>query len=122
MKRDMDLIRDILLKIEEEYVSTDLCNIEIPNKSKEEVAYHCSLCNEAGLVSDYEVQYGDGEILFFSVGGLTWDGFDYLEEIRNNSNWAKIKDLIKVKGLPVTIDVIKEIANKLIKAAIASLF
>ena len=49
----MDLVRLILLKIEEEYVSTALYNIEIDGYDKETIAYHCKILHEAGFVSDY---------------------------------------------------------------------
>lgn len=91
MKRDMDLIRLILLKIEAEYQSTGLCNLQIEGYEPEVVAFHCKILNERGLISSYKARYADDKIYFFSVGGLTWDGCDYLERIRDNSQWTKIK-------------------------------
>lgn len=41
MKRDMELVRLILLKIEEEYSSTAISNLNISGYDMETVAYHC---------------------------------------------------------------------------------
>lgn len=117
MKRDMDLVRKILLKIEEEYVSTPIYNLTIEGYDMETVAYHCEILHEAGLVSDYEAQYGDDEIVIFGVGGLTWEGCDYLDKVRDDSIWQKTKSAIKEKSLPLIFDTIKTISSAFITAA-----
>ena len=118
MKREMDLIRLILLEIEEKYRSTTLFNISVDGYDKETVAYHCKILFDAGLISDYKPIYGGDELYAFSVSSLTWDGNDYLEKIRDNSQWKKVKDIITSKGLPVIIDTVKAVANALIVASV----
>ena len=116
MKRDMDLVRSILLEIEKQYQSTAIHNLTIEGCDMAKIAYHCKILHEAGLVSDYNAQYDDDDIDFFTVGPLTWDGNDYLDKIRDNSIWKKTKDVIRKKGLPLVIDTIKTIANAFIVA------
>lgn len=91
MKRDFDLIRTILLAIEEQHDGTAIYGFSIPDHALSEVGYHCMLLYEHGFISDYKSQYGDNQILSVVVGGLTWEGCDYLEKVRDNSRWAKIK-------------------------------
>jgi len=117
MKRDMDLVRLILLEIEDKYRSTAIFNLAIDGYDTETVAYHCKILNDADLISDYKAQYADNEIYFFVVGSLTWDGNDFLEKIRDNSQWKKVKDTINQKGLPLVIETIKSVANAFIAAA-----
>ena len=117
MKRDMDLIRLSLLKIEEEYSSTAIYDLQIDGYDMETIAYHCKLLKEAGFISDYAAEYGDGEICSFGVGSLTWEGHEYLEKIRDNSTWKKVKDTISQKGLPLAIETIKTVSTALITAA-----
>ncbi|MGB6404684.1 MAG: DUF2513 domain-containing protein, partial [Candidatus Sulfotelmatobacter sp.] len=51
MKRDMDLLRALLLKIEELPPAGDFTgNIEIEGHTPEEVAYHAQLAQDAGLI------------------------------------------------------------------------
>ena len=117
MKRDMDLVRLILMEIEEKYRSTAIYNLTIDGYDTDTVAYHRKILDEAGLISDYKAKYADNEIYVFGVGPLTWDGNDFLEKIRDDSRWKKVKDTISQKGLPLIIDTIKSIANAIISAA-----
>ena len=118
MKRDMDLVRLILLEIEDKYRSTAIYDLAIDGYDTEMVAYHCKILYEAGLISDYKAQYADNEIYVFGVGSLTWDGNDFLEKIRDDSQWKKVKETIAKKGLPLVVDTIKSVANALISATV----
>lgn len=117
MKRDMDLVREILLQIEKQYISTTITNLEIEGYDMATVAYHCKILHEEGLISDYRAQYANGDIYYFGVGALTWKGNDYLDKVRDNSIWEKTKDTIKKKGLPLVFDTIKTISTAFITAA-----
>lgn len=116
MKRDMDLIRKIMLRIEEEYISTAIFNLQVEGYSAEQVATHCKMLYEAGLLSDYKAQYASDELYMFGVGNLTWDGYDYLEKVRDDSVWKKIKDTAKEHGVPLLIDTVKQISSAIISA------
>ena len=116
MKRDMDLVREILLEIEKSYVSTAICNLHIDGYDMETMAYHCKILYEAGLVSEYKPIYADDGLCAFFVGSLTWDGNDYLDKVRDNSIWKKTKDIIANKGLPLVFDTIKTISTAFITA------
>lgn len=118
MKRDMDLVRLILLEIEDKYRSTAIYDLAIDGYDTEMVAYHCKILYEAGLISDYKAQYADNEIYVFGVGSLTWDGNDFLGKIRDDSQWKKVKETITKKGLPLVVDTIKSVANALISATV----
>ena len=118
MKRDMDLVRLILLEIEDKYSSTAIYDLAVDGYDTEMVAYHCKILYEAGLISDYKAQYADNEIYVFGVGSLTWDGNDFLEKIRDDSQWKKVKETITKKGLPLVVDTIKSVANALISATV----
>ena len=117
MKRDMDLVRLILLKIEEEYVSTAMYDLTIEGYDMPTVAYHCKILYEAGLISAYDALYAEGLLCYFGVGALTWDGNDYLDKVRDSSIWEKTKETIAQKGLPLVFDTIKTIAITFITAA-----
>ena len=116
MKRDMELIRKILFKIEEEYVSTALVNLRIDSYEKEQIAHHCKLIYEANLIDDYSEKYASNDLYLYSVGALTWEGHDFLDQIRQDTIWNKIKNVITRKGLPVSIDIIKSIATSIISS------
>lgn len=113
MKRDMELIRKILFTIEDKYVDTWLSSSEIPidGYDMKTIGYHCAILHEAGLLYDYEGQYGDGELQQFGVSRLTWDGHELLDKIKSDTVWNKTKDTIKAKGIPFVLDTVKEIAT-----------
>lgn len=117
MKRDMDLVRLILLKIEEKYKSTAIVNLPIEGYDMETVAYHCKIMDEAGLISNYQAQYAEDTLYAFFVGPLTWEGNDYLDKVRDDTLWGKTKEEITKKGLPLVFDTIKTVATAFISAA-----
>lgn len=114
MKRDMDIIRKVLLHIEENYEDTALYNIEIDNLDMKTIAYHCKILHDAGYISDYKGQFYDDEIGEFGVGSLTWEGHEFLDKIRDEKIWKKTKSTIREKGLPMAIDVVKDVASAII--------
>lgn len=116
MKRDMDLIRKIMLRIEEEYTSTAIFNLKVDGYTMEQIAVHCKMMYEARLISDYKAQYAGNSLYSFGVSNLTWEGYEYLDKIRDDSIWKKVKDVAKDKGLPLAIDTVKQIASVIISS------
>lgn len=116
MKRDMELCRKILMYIEDNYIDGVLFNISIEGYSFEQVAYHCKILFDAGMLSDYKAISGGEHIQYFCVGSLTWIGHEYIEKIRDNTVWDKTKTIITDKGLPMAIDVIKNVSTSIISA------
>lgn len=85
MKRDMDLIRQILEYLEGQESASLVRPPEIPNVSTEQVCYHARLCRQAGYIADYtETLSGDGppRILVCQLGALTWAGHEALASLR----------------------------------------
>lgn len=110
----MELCRLVLFEIEKKFRSTSLHNLAIENYDKDVVAYHCKLLFEAGLISSYKPTYADDEIYSFSVGSLTWQGHELLDKIREDSVWNNTKKKIKDSMLPMTLDVIKDVATSIV--------
>lgn len=118
MTRDMDLVRNILLEIEKNYQGQEITAFNIKGYDYNMIAYHCEIMYDAGLISSFNAErVWGGATAFFSVGGLTWAGHDYLDKIRDDTIWGKTKKTIKDKGLPLIFDTIKTIASAFITAA-----
>lgn len=122
MQRDMDLMRKILFKIEEVFPAGDLLIHSVPLDGYDKllIAEHCQLLFEAGLINAYQPQRGGigAKVLFYSVGNLTNSGYDFLDKIREDTVWNRTKTIIKDKGLPMVIDVIKEISSTVISSMV----
>ena len=115
MKRDMELVRKIMFKIEDEFDGESIRDLEIEGYRLVTIAEHCRLMFEYGLLDEYKPIGADGiPVLTFFVGNLTWEGYDFLDKIRQDTIWNKTKDVITKKGLPMVLDVIKEVSTAVI--------
>lgn len=117
MKRDMDYIRELLLKIEEseDFLTKDNCMI--CNKKMPEVEYHLSLLKDAGYIDGIFVD-ADNHLHEAVIKGLTWDGQDYLDTMRDDQVWIKAKKVVKNTLGSTTLDLIKEVCHELSKKAL----
>ena len=116
MKRDMELIRKILFYIEENYVAGgDYISVSIEGYTEGEIYEHCMLAYQGGLISEplSTSTYTEKSCM---VGNLTNQGFDLLENIRQDTFWNKTKNVAKEKGLPLIVSTIKTISTALITA------
>lgn len=120
VQRDMELIRKIMLTIEEQYVDVVLYNIEIKGYDLKTIAYHCDILHQAGLVSVYGGDYGSNELVSFGVGSLTWEGHNYLDKIKDDKIWNKTKCTIKEKGIPFAFETVKQVASIIISSMFES--
>lgn len=82
----------------------------------EQVAYHCKILKDAGFITDYKAQCAGNHIIGFGVGSLTWEGHEFLDKIRQDTVWNKTKEVITKQGLPMIIDVVKQVAEAIITA------
>lgn len=114
MKRNWDLIRKILLKLEEKADSTSwLESTDIKGYDAKTVAYHYKLLSNAGLIEAIDVSSLEEED--FSATSLTWQGHEFLDKIRNDSVWNKVKSTVQSKSLDLSFDVIKRLQQKLLR-------
>jgi hypothetical protein len=122
MKRDWDIIRDVLLAMEASpaakvYLRPD----QLPQHDAQAVSYNMWLMNEAGLVDGrFRLSSsGDGKINSAIVLMMTNAGHELLNTIRSDTAWSKIKDTFKAKGLDMTIELVFSIGQKVMQAMLA---
>lgn len=122
MKRDLDLVRSILVYVEKAGDEVDAEDLVTDSWPFETVAYHIRLMAHHGLVdlSD-DARDMNGETLSLAVSGLTWDGQDYLDVIRDPKVWAKVKKAVKEAVGSATFEVVKQtgalVAMSMVKAS-----
>lgn len=110
MKRDIDLIKEILIEIEESNAPNDIVEIDIPKRNQEVISYHIMLMKQAGLL-DAENVSGTSSFHWIPIS-LTWQGHEFLDAIRNDSVWSKLKSKLKEQGGSLPFHVVKELAAK----------
>lgn len=112
MKRDMDLIREILLAIEAQPPGL-MRQIPAPAEyERETILGHLRLIKDAGLL-DGKVEFHRDTVLV-AIYGLSNSGHDLLDSIRDEGVWRQTKEATEKVGGSVAIDVLKAIAGQVV--------
>ena len=113
MKRDWELIRKIMLAIEASPCDMQVSSFSIKDYDPEIVGYHIKLLSDALLVE--AINSSSDETMYeYYAQDLTLAGHEFLDNIRSDTNWNKIKTLIKGKGGELTFETIKAAASYMI--------
>lgn len=116
MKRDMELVRQVLLQTEQSATVDNVIDLHIEGYSPEEISYHVKILSDAGLLEAHN--FSDSENFEWKPTSLTWKGHEFLDAARNETVWKKATEIVKDKGGSVPFEVLKDL---LIKGA-ATLF
>lgn len=106
MKRNMDLIRLILIETQNGNL-----NGEIDGFDMDDLKYHRKLAIDAGLLQGRSQDDMENSSVVPSnvlVKDLTWNGHDFIDSIVSESNWFKVKSFIQESGKTVTLETIKQ--------------
>lgn len=116
MKRDLDLIRDILLYIEEaEQYPICSDDIEIPEATEEMISFHMQLLSDAGFIDYFDMTAcGNGNLVTYQINRLTMSGCDYLDGIRDDGIWKSVKAQLGIAACSATLEVVKSVATAII--------
>lgn len=110
MKFEPELLRDILLHVEEAATRAhaDIDEIDLPQWGDEAIAYHVKLAMQDRLLDCTLASIPDDEDeaithLSYSIHGITADGHRLIETIRDPVHWRMIKEgAAKVGNLGLT--------------------
>lgn len=107
MKRDMDLVRAIVHYIEDQNENDFIrsSEIELAGWTSEQIAYHCMLIEEAGLVEAVDLRTR-ADRTAIAIQRLTWQGHDFADASRNDSLWNRVKMQVANTATAVTFDVL----------------
>ena len=122
MKRDMDLVRDILLKVEKADRALTSDDMHKLKQNDSLIDYHVELLTQHKLLDADITHDWNNDIVGLNIAGLTWEGRDFLEGMRNPTLWEKVKSTLKESGAFASFEVIKfaciEVAKASIKATL----
>ena len=111
MKRDMDLIREMLMQLETKGQGFGPVQLELPKYDDAVVRYHAGLLLEAGLARGQDVTTMQGPD--FDLYQLTWAGHEFLDASREPTRWQKAKSIFdRVGGM--TFAALLDVLEKLI--------
>ena len=113
MKRDMDLVRSIMLKVADSDEPISICDFVDAEHDKQLVGYHISIMRDAGLVKASIMPADDDPYYSCRVSSLTWEGNDFLDVVRNETVWEKTKSAISKTVGSATFEMVKSMAVKI---------
>jgi hypothetical protein len=122
MKRDMELIRELLLRLESlplkpgrgEVVFSNSPSLQVDGFTEDQIKYHLHLIESSGLIETRGNIPTAGMVFW----GLTWRGHDFLDSVRDPEIWKATKEAAnKVGGL--SLDMLGNLAKGFIKTQIA---
>jgi len=104
MKRDMELIRQILLEIEKHPFTEIPFEVNIEGQSPETVSYHLMLLGEAGLIEAHNMNIQ--QRFWWQAKRLTWQGHEFLDAARDDTLWDRVKKKLAETSGTASIQVI----------------
>ena len=118
MKRNWDVVRKILLKLEEIGNTTSrLEPDQVNGYDSELVSYHMELLNDAGLIHAKCIRTLSAPLHCVALS-MTWTGHEFLDQVRQDSVWNKVKGTAREKGLDLSLDVIVSLAKSVIASVL----
>lgn len=108
MKRDMELVRQILLKVEQaESDPNEWIDLSFDQWTCEVVSYHSKILNDAGLIEAQDLSTLAGSD--WRPMSLTWSGHEFLDAARDETVWNKAMTSLKEKSMTVPFEVLKAV-------------
>jgi hypothetical protein len=110
MKRDMELIRTILINAEDDKYPYG-GRVEMEGYSEQTCAYHVALMQDAGLVDAEVIRSSETPYAAAMIHRLTSAGHDFCDAIRNDTVWNRARHRIVKHGASAGLSVLIEIAK-----------
>jgi Hypothetical protein (DUF2513) len=107
MKRDMELVRKILLAVEEATTTDKPIPIKLEGYDLRVISYHIQRLHEAGLIEALDAS--DLGTSRWHATSLTWAGHEFLDTARNDTVWQRAMTSVNEKGGSVSLEVLKSI-------------
>ena len=117
MKRDMELIREIMLALEAWpmemgdaiSMTPELMQTKIPDRGLAEINHHMDLIHSTGFI-DNGGHPSSGPMFGFLFMGLTMSGHDFLDTVRSPEVWRRTKagaEKVGGMGLSLVVELAK---------------
>ena len=117
MHRDLDLLRKIVLAIEDAPGGWAPRRLEVDGYTRSQISYHAHLLVDAGLAEGRDVTHQQSEGPEALITSLTWSGHEFAEAARDESRWNKALGVVQEKGGAVTMGVLTQLLISLMKGA-----
>src|SRR3990172_5582998 len=116
MKRDMDLVRDLLMALEKQDSYDGFTDLSIEGYSEDQISYHVLLIHEAGLIEAMDMSTFGGPS--WKPVRLSWEGHEFLDASRDDSRWSAAKAPLAMAGGGLAFEVLKLLLISSLKQAV----
>jgi len=113
MKRDLDLVRKLLLAVEQEELKNELFFPVVEAYDVATISYHTDLLQQAGLIKALDVSDAGGPR--WMAGHLTWKGQEFLDACRDQKTWDGAKEKLRREVGFVTYELLRYVLEELPK-------
>lgn len=126
MKFNMDCARDILITVESQELGKNLSFKELCSKlsdySEDDIHYACIKLKEANYLEVKVINLCGNDISpIHHIGDLTFNGHEFLSDIRSDNTWNKTKEIAGKVG-SYSLHALTQIASEVITNLISSQF
>lgn len=112
----MDLVRFILSEVEGADGPVKASALVGDDRTFAEVVYHIELLQAHGLVDARVTRLKSATIA--EVDGLTWDGCDFLDSMRDDRVWDRAKRLIRETVGSTSLTVLRTVCAKVAESMV----
>jgi Hypothetical protein (DUF2513) len=103
MKRDMDLVRKILIALEDGE-SGYAGEMHVEGYTDVQVGFHATLMIDGGLITGTPIEVQGDPYPISWPAHLTWKGYEFLADAKDEKRWTEAKGLLdKVGGAAFTV-------------------
>jgi hypothetical protein len=106
VKRDMELIRMVMLEAEKSKDPYELIDPKFEGHSETEISYHIALLDDAGLLHGKD-RSAIG-VFRWSAGALTWAGHEFVEAVRDDEIWKEALAITAESGNGTVFELLKK--------------
>lgn len=110
MKRDMELIRMVMLAAEKTKEPNELIDPKFEGHNEIEISYHIALLDDAGLLHGQD-RSAIG-VFRWSAGALTWAGHEFVEAVKDEEVWKEALAITAKSGDGTVFEILKKALMK----------
>jgi hypothetical protein len=108
MQRDMDLIREILLRLEA-HPHGFVPRLNIEGYTDEQIGFHVALMGQAGLVDAIPITSHADMSPRAIPRSLRWEGYEFLAASKDEGTWRKGKAAVMSKAGMLGFELLKAV-------------
>lgn len=94
LKRDVDLIRSILIAMENESCGFPSGDLQIAGFTDEQIGFHVYLLGQAGFARVADTSDTENFLPSAIPLSITWSGYEFLEAAKDENLWKKAKEIV----------------------------